>query len=58
MVKKGPCLDVLLVCGLMHRGGVVPKDVNAAVATLKTKRAVQFVDWSPTGFKRGIARLL
>ena len=24
---------------------VVPKDVNAAVATIKTKRTIQFVDW-------------
>merc|ERR1712007_114922 len=30
------------------------KDVNAAVATIKTKRTIQFVDWSPTGFKCGI----
>ena len=29
----------------MYRGGVVPKDVNAAVAAIKTKRAIQFVDW-------------
>ena len=27
------------------------KDVNAAVATIKTKRTIQFVDWCPTGFK-------
>eukprot|EP00435_Cladocopium_sp_Y103_P004849 s463_g1.t1 len=37
---------------------VVPKDVNAAVATIKTKRSmdstIQFVDWCPTGFKCGI----
>merc|ERR1712139_442780 len=38
----------------MYRGDVVPKDVNAAVATIKTKRTIQFVDWSPTGFKCGI----
>lgn len=37
-----------------YRGDVVPKDVNAAVATIKTKRSVQFVDWCPTGFKCGI----
>ncbi|CAE7941620.1 unnamed protein product, partial [Symbiodinium sp. KB8] len=36
------------------RGDVVPKDVNAAVATIKTKRTIQFVDWCPTGFKCGI----
>jgi hypothetical protein len=29
----------------MYRGDVVPKDVNAAVGTIKTKRTVQFVDW-------------
>jgi tubulin alpha len=33
---------------------VVPKDANAAVATIKTKRTIQFVDWCPTGFKLGI----
>ena len=32
----------------------MPKDVNAAVATIKTKRTIQFVDWCPTGFKCGI----
>ncbi|CAD5177287.1 unnamed protein product [Musa acuminata subsp. malaccensis] len=31
-----------------------PTDVNAAVATIKTKRTIQFVDWCPTGFKCGI----
>merc|ERR1712182_20191 len=43
-----------MACCLMYRGDVVPKDVNAAVATIKTKRTIQFVDWSPTGFKCGI----
>ncbi|KAL7079185.1 hypothetical protein ACQ4LE_001086 [Meloidogyne hapla] len=32
---------------------VVPKDVNQAIATIKTNRS-QFVDWCPTGFKVGI----
>merc|ERR1712058_209196 len=41
-------------CCMVNRGDVVPKDVNAAVATIKTKRTIQFVDWSPTGFKCGI----
>ncbi|CAI9770051.1 unnamed protein product [Fraxinus pennsylvanica] len=31
----------------------VPKDVNAVVATIKTKRTIQFVDWCPTSFKCG-----
>ena len=27
----------------------MPKDVNAAVATIKTKRTIQFVDWHLAG---------
>uniref|UniRef100_A0A8C2MSL6 Tubulin/FtsZ GTPase domain-containing protein n=1 Tax=Cricetulus griseus TaxID=10029 RepID=A0A8C2MSL6_CRIGR len=29
----------------------VPKDVNAVIATIKSKCTIQFVDWCPTGFK-------
>ena len=39
---------------MLYRGDVVPKDVNAAIASIKAKRSVQFVDWCPTGFKVGI----
>ena len=39
---------------MLYRGDVVPKDVNAAIANIKTKRNIQFVDWCPTGFKVGI----
>ena len=48
------CAVQYMACCLMYRGDVVPKDVNAAVATIKTKRTIQFVDWCPTGFKCGI----
>ena len=48
------CVLQYMACCLMYRGDVVPKDVNAAVATIKTKRTIQFVDWCPTGFKCGI----
>ncbi|KAI7729361.1 hypothetical protein M8C21_018508 [Ambrosia artemisiifolia] len=43
-----------MACCLMYRGDVVTKDVNAAVATIKTKRTIQFVDRCPNGFKCGI----
>ena len=43
-----------MACCLMYRGDVVPKDVNAAVATIKSKRTINFVNWCPTGFKVGI----
>jgi tubulin alpha len=34
-----------VACCLMYRGDVVPKDVNAAIAAIKSKRTVRFVDW-------------
>jgi len=54
MAKCDPRHGKYMACCLMYRGDVVPKDVNAAVATIKTKRTIQFVDWCPTGFKVGI----
>merc|ERR1711964_304263 len=54
MVKCDPRHGKYMACCMMYRGDVVPKDVNAAVATIKTKRTIQFVDWAPTGFKCGI----
>ncbi|KAM0789967.1 Tubulin alpha-1A chain [Microbotryomycetes sp. NB124-2] len=54
MVKCDPRSGKYMACALLYRGDVVPKDVNAAVATIKTKRTIQFVDWCPTGFKLGI----
>ncbi|KAK3013742.1 hypothetical protein RJ639_010034 [Escallonia herrerae] len=50
MAKCDPRHGKYMACCLMYRGDVVPKDVNAAVATIKTKRTIQFVDWCPTGF--------
>ena len=43
----------MAVC-LLYRGDVVPKDVNAAIAAIKSQKSIQFVDWCPTGFKVGI----
>ncbi|CAG0902025.1 unnamed protein product [Cyprideis torosa] len=54
MVKCDPRRGKYMACCLLYRGDVVPKDVNAAIAMIKTKRSIQFVDWCPTGFKVGI----
>jgi len=54
MAKCDPRHGKYMACCLMYRGDVVPQDVNNAVATIKTKRTIQFVDWCPTGFKCGI----
>jgi len=51
MVKCDPRQGKYMACCLLYRGDVVPKDVNAAVSNIKTKRTIQFVDWCPTGFK-------
>ncbi|XP_060562429.1 tubulin alpha-8 chain-like [Ruditapes philippinarum] len=54
MVKCDPRHGKYMACCMLYRGDVVPKDVNAAIANIKTKRNIQFVDWCPTGFKVGI----
>jgi len=56
-VMRACCMisnSTAMSCCMMYRGDVVPKDVNADVATIKTKRTIQFVEWCPTGFKCGI----
>jgi len=54
MAKCDPRTGKYMACCLMYRGDVVPKDVTNAVSMVKTKRTIQFVDFSPTGFKCGI----
>ena len=54
MTKCDPRHGKYMASCLMYRGDVVPKDVNAAVAAIKNKRTIQFVDWCATGFKCGI----
>uniref|UniRef100_A0A915EH72 Tubulin/FtsZ 2-layer sandwich domain-containing protein n=1 Tax=Ditylenchus dipsaci TaxID=166011 RepID=A0A915EH72_9BILA len=54
MVKCDPRHGKYMAVCLLYRGDVVPKDVNAAIASIKTNRSIQFVDWCPTGFKVGI----
>lgn len=54
MAKCDPKLGKYMACCLMYRGDVQPKDVNAAVSTIKNNKGIQFVDWCPTGFKVGM----
>jgi len=54
MVVCDPRSGKYMACCLLYRGDVVPKDINQAIAAIKTKRTIQFVDWCPTGFKVGI----
>ncbi|MPC11790.1 Tubulin alpha chain [Portunus trituberculatus] len=54
VAEKSSTFGKYMACCLLYRGDVVPKDVNSAIAAIKTKRSIQFVDWCPTGFKVGI----
>ena len=54
MIKCDPQQGKYMSCCLLYRGDVLPKDVNVAIAHIKSKRSIQFVDWCPTGFKVGI----
>ncbi|KAI9430505.1 alpha tubulin [Lactarius psammicola] len=55
MINCDPMEGKYMACALLYRGDVVSKDVTAAVAQLKTRRTIRFVDWCPTGFKIGIS---
>lgn len=54
MVRCDPRDGKYMACCLLYRGDVSPNDVNSAIASIKNKQTVQFVDWCPTGFKVGI----
>ncbi|XP_065087541.1 tubulin alpha-8 chain-like [Ochlerotatus camptorhynchus] len=54
MVKCDPRHGKYMACCMLYRGDVVPKDINSAIASIKSKRHITFVDWCPTGFKIGI----
>ena len=54
MVKCNPELGKYIVCCMMYRGDINPKDVNGSIALIKNKNSIKFVDWVPIGFKYGI----
>ena len=54
MVKCNTRSGKYMACCLLYRGDVFPQSVTGAIRMMKAKRSVQFVDWSPTGFKVGI----
>jgi tubulin alpha len=54
MVKCDINKGEYMACCMLYRGNVLPKEANAAIAAVKSKKTIKFVDWSPTGFKVGI----
>lgn len=54
MVVCDPRNGKYMAVALLYRGDVVPRDCTAAIASMKAKSTVNFVEWCPTGFKVGI----
>jgi len=54
MCKIDPRKGKYMAVCMMYRGEITSKDVSDAVSGVKNKASVQFVDWSPAGFKCGI----
>ncbi len=54
MVKCDPRTGKYMSCCLLYRGDVVSKEVNFAINSIRLKKEIRFVDWSPTGFKVGL----
>ena len=46
LVKCDPRHGKYMACCMLYRGDVVPKDVNAAIATIKTRRTIQVCCYS------------
>jgi tubulin alpha len=49
-LQNMPC-GKYMSCALSFHGKVAPKDVMAAVATIRTRRDLHFVDWVPNGLR-------
>ncbi|KAJ8103220.1 Tubulin/FtsZ, GTPase domain-containing protein [Lipomyces tetrasporus] len=54
MVKCNPQSSRYMAVALLYRGDVTASECNSAVAALRQRGTVNFVDWCPTGFKIGI----
>lgn len=54
LVKCSPTDGKYMSCVLLYRGDVSPTDINQSIYDIKSRRGIQFVEWSPTGFKIGV----
>ena len=54
MVKCDPRSGKYMACCMLYRGDCVSKETTQAINQIKAKGNIQFVDWSPCGFKVGL----
>ena len=51
MMKYKLHCGIYMTCCLLYCADMAPKGFSTAIATIKTKCTIQFVDWHSTGFK-------
>lgn len=51
MMKYKLHCGIYMTCCLLYCADMAPKGFSTAIATIKTKCTIQFVDWHPTGYK-------
>jgi tubulin alpha len=54
LVRSDLLTGKFMSCCLLYRGDVTPREVNVAIAQIKSRPDIPFVDWCPTGFKVGL----
>jgi len=54
MCKVDPRKGKYMATCLMYRGNVNPSEVTASINNVRGQSSIQFVAWSPTGFKCGV----
>lgn len=54
LVKCDLLTGKYMSCCLLYRGDVTTRDANAAIAQIKSRHDIPFVDWCPIGFKVAI----
>lgn len=54
VTRCDPRTGKYMAVSLMYRGDVIPKEVQSAVAGIRAKPSIRFVDWSPCGIKVGM----
>lgn len=54
LVKCDPRKGKYICCCMLYRGDVEPTEINYAIREIKSKKAIRFVECSPTAFKIGI----
>ncbi|XP_055849869.1 tubulin alpha-2 chain-like isoform X2 [Episyrphus balteatus] len=54
LIRCNPVKGKYMSCVLLYRGNVASSDINNSIRVMKARGSLNFVDWSPTGFKVGI----